>query len=270
LQRLPNANYSVDITTFSKFKGIITTGLFTMAINQGLKNLAQRTINLNHSVTVRVLGGTGNPVFTSLLTYLDSLTQGIPSNNKLVVSVAIMTSCFLSKPCDNGSPPLDVSANHSKIVNVDSNQLIVGGENMWSNDYLESYPANDVSISLSGPVTTTATIFVNNLWSYVRNNYSIFGYNHCYTYSNGNISTICAGDINPNNNNNSISNESGLMVQVMPLMNYGIGVISKDNNANQSMLAFVDAIYNAESSIKISQQGILSGLSAVNLYKILF
>ncbi|MEN9391635.1 MAG: hypothetical protein RL017_933, partial [Pseudomonadota bacterium] len=61
--------------------------------------------------------------------------------------------------------------------------------------------------------------------------------------------------INPNNN--SISNESGMMVQVMPLMNYGIGVISKDNNANQSMLAFVDAIYNAESSIKISQQAIL-------------
>ncbi|MCX8514799.1 MAG: phospholipase D-like domain-containing protein [Burkholderiales bacterium] len=252
---ISNANYSVDITTLSNSKGIITTGLFTMAINQGLKNLAQRTINFNHSVTVRVLGGSGNPVFTSLLTYLHSLIQGIPSNNKLVVSVASMTSCFFSKPCANGSPKLDVSANHSKIVDVDSNQLIEGGENMWSNDYLESYPANDVSISLTGPVATTATIFVNNLWNNVRNNYSILGYNHCYTYSNGNISTTCAGDINPNNN--SISNESGMMVQVMPLMNYGIGVISKDNNANQSMLAFVDAIYNAESSIKISQQAIL-------------
>jgi hypothetical protein len=55
--------------------------------------------------------------------------------------------------------------NHSKIVAVDGKRAVVGGHNMWNNQYLLTAPVNDLSMSLQGPATQVAHAFAGRLWT---------------------------------------------------------------------------------------------------------
>ena len=62
--------------------------------------------------------------------------------------------------------PLTNSWNHSKIVAVDSLFAMVGGENLWTNDYLIKNPVNDLNIRVDGPAAKAANFYASRLWDY--------------------------------------------------------------------------------------------------------
>ncbi len=80
------------------------------------------------------------------------------------ISVAAMQSCSSFEDCDS------FSWNHSKIVSVDGREALVGGHNLWSQDYLIGDPVSDLSMRISGPAAASASRFTDTLWAYVCSN----------------------------------------------------------------------------------------------------
>jgi phosphatidylserine/phosphatidylglycerophosphate/cardiolipin synthase-like enzyme len=65
-------------------------------------------------------------------------------------------------------PPVATSWNHSKILAVDGQSVMVGGMNYWAPDYLQvADPVNDVSMTTDGPAAADATQFTDVLWGWI-------------------------------------------------------------------------------------------------------
>jgi phosphatidylserine/phosphatidylglycerophosphate/cardiolipin synthase-like enzyme len=60
-----------------------------------------------------------------------------------------------------------LSWNHAKIVAVDGKTAVVGGHNMWSQDYLIDQPVHDISMQLQGSAAIDAHHYADELWRYV-------------------------------------------------------------------------------------------------------
>ncbi|MBC7661326.1 MAG: hypothetical protein H7249_16650 [Chitinophagaceae bacterium] len=58
-----------------------------------------------------------------------------------------------------------VSWNHAKIIAADGRYALVGGHNMWDNDYLRPNHIFDISMEYSGQAAVGARDFLNKLWS---------------------------------------------------------------------------------------------------------
>jgi hypothetical protein len=58
------------------------------------------------------------------------------------------------------------SWNHAKIIAVDGKEAIVGGMNMWTENYLQVDPVHDLSIHLHGSAAGDAERFADRLWSF--------------------------------------------------------------------------------------------------------
>lgn len=187
--------------------------------------------------------------------YLNNIISKLPANNKLIISIANIRSCTFKSNCGNQEKQhdisLDLSWNHGKIIAVDGNILITGGENLFGQDYTQAEPVNDANIKIFGPVVNGATTYANILWKYVQHHRAI-AVNHCYTYKKGCISTKCSKAISLNNEFNV---NSSLLVQAMFIskLNNGVGI---GDDADQSEIARVFALKNATRSIKISQQAL--------------
>jgi phosphatidylserine/phosphatidylglycerophosphate/cardiolipin synthase-like enzyme len=61
------------------------------------------------------------------------------------------------------------SWDHAKVIAVDRHAAIVGGHNLLTRDYLQSDPAFDLSMVVTGSAAYQADIFVDNLWRFVCN-----------------------------------------------------------------------------------------------------
>ncbi len=54
---------------------------------------------------------------------------------------------------------------HEKAIDVDGQDVLIGGMNYWSSDYLDtSHPVNDLSIEVAGPAARDVLSFDNILW----------------------------------------------------------------------------------------------------------
>ncbi|WP_425362703.1 phospholipase D-like domain-containing protein [Candidatus Tisiphia endosymbiont of Hybos culiciformis] len=251
------AESSIDIVTLGKTS--LSTGAFTSMLRNAITTLGYKTINSPHPIMVRLLYGTYHETPSMFIKdYLRNITANLPTKNKLVVSVTSVRSCMFRSNCGNEDVQhdivLDFAWNHGKVIVVDKNILITGGENLWGDDYLEARPANDSNLKIFGAVASGATIYANILWDYVRHNPGL-DVNRCYTYKDGAISKKCAHlfKVDTEFNNNSLRHLNDLNVQAMFVskLNNGVGI---GNDADQSELARVFALKNATSSIKISQQ----------------
>jgi phosphatidylserine/phosphatidylglycerophosphate/cardiolipin synthase-like enzyme len=80
---------------------------------------------------------------------------------RIRISVAAVQSCSAFDDCDS------FSWNHSKIVAVDGRDALVGGHNLYSEDYLAGDPVHDLSMRLSGPAAASASGYADALWQYV-------------------------------------------------------------------------------------------------------
>ena len=132
---------------------------FLAAIRAAIERLARS----QRPVALRFLIGQYPPGSVDTTAFLKALTAGLDAipEGQLTVSVAAMRSCVVLEDCDS------FSWNHSKIITVDGREVLAGGHNLWSTDYLVDKPVHDLSMRISGPAAASAAHFTDALWRYV-------------------------------------------------------------------------------------------------------
>ena len=259
---IESANYSVDISQLGN--NGITFGEFTYALKNALYKLALKSITMDHVIDVRLIEGSYIPDTVTnlskvnikldlLKSYFKDLVSVLPANNKLKISIANMNSCS-PLYCHKSHLVLDFSWNHGKIINIDNNDLVVGGEDFYGAWYMGDNPVADVMIEVQGPIVNSSTKYLNILWEYVENHKGWLE-NKCYTYENGKITSSCLTKLDLISlNKTNIKNQDLLPIKAMSVSKIDGSVL--DDNADQSELARVFLFKNATSTINISQQAL--------------
>jgi phosphatidylserine/phosphatidylglycerophosphate/cardiolipin synthase-like enzyme len=131
-------------------------GRFRDALRAALQTLA----GSGRPVTVRLIVGQYPPQNVDVPAFYKALTDGLDLG-RVTVAVAAYRSCVAFEDCDS------YSWNHAKVVTVDGVEALVGGHNLWSEDYLLDEPVADLSVRVRGPAAASAARFVDRLWDYV-------------------------------------------------------------------------------------------------------
>ncbi len=90
-----------------------------------------------------------------------SFTRDVAHSSAIKVAVGAYRSSDTSQ-----------SWNHAKMIAVDGKTAIVGGHNMWTQQYLYLDPVNDTSMEVHGSAAADAHRFANILWNYTCTNES--------------------------------------------------------------------------------------------------
>ena len=129
---------------------------FLEALRTGLETVSRR----GRPVAVRLIVGQYPPDNVDVPAFFKALTEGIDTT-RIEVSVAAFRSCVATEDCDS------YSWNHAKIIAVDGREAMVGGHNLWSQDYLLDAPVSDLSMRVQGPAAAGAARYIERLWQYV-------------------------------------------------------------------------------------------------------
>ena len=152
---IAGARRSVDIAALQP----VPDRRFLAALRAGLNKLAAS----GRPVSVRLMVGQYPPDGADAAALLASLTTELRamSNARLTIDVAAMRSCTAFEDCGSFSWP------HAKFIAIDGNEVLLGGHNLWSEDYLSVNPVHDLSMRLAGPAAASASRFADRLWQYV-------------------------------------------------------------------------------------------------------
>jgi len=150
-----SARKSVDIVELQP----APTGRFTASLRAAIAELALS----RRKVEVRVLIGQFPPKGVDATAFLNELVESARnvSGSRVTVSVSAMRSCTVLESCNS------FSWNHGKFIVVDGQEAIVGGHNLWTEDYLTDNPVHDLSMQVRGPAAASASRFADRLWRYV-------------------------------------------------------------------------------------------------------
>ena len=124
-------------------------GRFAAAIRNALTLLDSQA----SEAQIRLNFGSISGAFFDPYDVLDDLTRDLPSDTGLQVHVGGWRSAV-------------DSWNHAKIIAVDGELLIQGGQNLWDADYLGTNPVYDLTMRLRGTPTIDAHHFADRLWEY--------------------------------------------------------------------------------------------------------
>jgi phosphatidylserine/phosphatidylglycerophosphate/cardiolipin synthase-like enzyme len=142
----------VDIASLEPF----ASGEFAAAIRRGLSRAARR----GHPLTVRILYGRHRFVKQTDADFeaaIRDLAADLPA-----ASGIRLHACRMETSNDQKAP----SWNHAKIVAADGREAIVGGHNLWHDDYLQWAPVHDLSARVTGPAAGEAHAFLDRLWDW--------------------------------------------------------------------------------------------------------
>ena len=149
------ARKSIDIAelynfSLTKVNPAYPNGGFYKAIVDGLKRGHR---DHPHEVPViRLLLGVYPPGDPNMELFIQDLKRSV--GNWVKVQSGYMRSALYSW-------------NHAKVIDEDGREAIVGGENYWADDYLNSsHPVNDVSMWVKGPAAADVSHFMNILWTF--------------------------------------------------------------------------------------------------------
>lgn len=164
---ITGATVFVDLTTLT-----LPTGRFLAAIADALTYISNKPDT--QRPIVRLLYSnwlTGNDDIPSAGSFLAKLLQGVDPAQKLEVYAGAINTGL-----DKGVSAWASSWNHTKIVAADGRAALVGGHNLWSEQYLDKNPVFDVSLKLQGESACHAQDYADELWRYVlwRMNESLF------------------------------------------------------------------------------------------------
>ena len=154
-QSIIGAQAAVDITALQP----VPDDRFLAALRNAVTMLARS----QRAVTIRILVGQYPPDNAdpqALLAQLVRDAKAVPGA-RLAVYASAKRSCSGTPSCGS------VSWNHAKIVAVDGRTVLVGGHNMWSEDYLVAEPVHDVSMLVHGGAAIDAHHHADRLWDYV-------------------------------------------------------------------------------------------------------
>jgi phosphatidylserine/phosphatidylglycerophosphate/cardiolipin synthase-like enzyme len=215
-------------------------GRFEAAIRNAITYLG----NSGRPVTVRLLFG-DFPVYgvVNSKTVLQHLTRDLPASSPIKV--------FVGNYRSSDMPP---SWNHSKIVAADGREAIVGGHNLWSQQYLAIDPVHDLSMHLRGSAAGDAQRFANVQWKWTCDNRSWLTWSTWSVWANdwqrGSIGNTCAPAYTlPEGNAGAPGNATVIAIG-------RLAYIDSSNASNQSDLALASMMRAARRTIRISQQDI--------------
>lgn len=232
------ARYSVDIAALQP----VPNTRFLAALRAGLSDLAAS----GRPVTIRVIVGQYPPEGVDAAALLSSLTSGLTPDGRLSVSVAAMRACTADEPCRSFSWP------HAKFIAVDGSEALVGGHNLWSEDYLVDKPVHDLSMRLQGPAAASASRFADRLWEFVCSNLDKKPAVQLASFAGAasGMSGTCPATLHPPPS----ATASGGGMPVLAIGRLGAGIT--EDFANQSELARDLAFGAARHTIRMSQQDI--------------
>lgn len=232
-----SARQSVDIVELQP----APTGRFSAALQAAIAELAFS----RRQVEVRVLIGQFPPKGVDAAAFLGELTKmarDIPGS-RVTVSVSAMRTCTVLESCNS------FSWNHGKFIVVDDREAIVGGHNLWTEDYLTDNPVHDLSMQVRGPAAASASRFADRLWSYVCGNLEYKESISLATYvpGHGEFSQRCPAALATRRAATGTGN-----VEIMGIGRLGAGIT--EDFANQSELARDLMFGAARKTIRVAQQ----------------
>ncbi len=150
-----DAQQAVDITLLQPVPDIRFLAVLRNAVTMLARN--------HRAVTIRVLIGQVPPDGVDAKGFLGELVRDAKTvpGARLTVYAGGMRSCGGEMSCRS------FSWNHAKIVAVDGRTSVVGGHNMYSQDYLIDQAIHDISMELRGSAAIDAHRFADELWQYV-------------------------------------------------------------------------------------------------------
>lgn len=166
---------------------------------------------------------------------------------------------FIDNLVKNGLEDYDVTVgyirtglkswNHSKIIAVDGKEAIVGGQNLWSTDYLGQAPVHDLNMKVTGQAVLDAHDFCTYLFQ--KSKEIKKGLQHKY----GALFNLRKQNVNPRNLEGVTRTEANDTIKMLSLGDLGYGLT---NDSDASIHAGKFALKNmpsyAANSIKLSQQ----------------
>ena len=232
-----SARQSVDIVELQP----APNGRFTAALRAAIAELAFS----RRKIEVRVLIGQFPPKGVDAAAFLNELVEtarNIPGS-RVTVSVSAMRSCTVLESCNS------FSWNHAKFIVVDGREALVGGHNLWTEDYLTDNPVHDLSMQVRGPAAASASRFADRLWSYVCSNLNFKDSISLVSYSAGQseLGQQCPAALTPRR---AAAGSGG--VEIMGIGRLGAGIT--EDFANQSELARDLTFGAARKTIRVSQQ----------------
>ncbi|WP_295136673.1 hypothetical protein [uncultured Reyranella sp.] len=232
-----SARESVDIVELQP----APTGRFAAALRAAIAELAFS----RRPVEVRFLIGQFPPTGVDAAAFLEELVgtaRDIPGS-RVTVSVSAMRSCTVLESCNS------FSWNHGKFIVVDRREAIVGGHNLWTEDYLTDNPVHDLSMQVRGPAAASASRFADRLWRYVCANLDHKESISLVSYVPGQsgFGRSCPGAVATRRAPAGTGS-----VEIMGIGRLGAGIT--EDFANQSELARDLMFGAARKSIRVSQQ----------------
>lgn len=146
-----------------------------------LRNAMTVLARSQRKVTVRLLIGQYPPGGANAKDFLTDIIRDarkVPGAN-LTVYASAMRSCSGDVFCHS------FSWNHAKIVAVDGRTAVVGGHNLWTQDYLIDDPVHDLSMQVSGGAARDAHSYADALWGYVCSHDDPLSAVSTYVYRSG-------------------------------------------------------------------------------------
>jgi hypothetical protein len=241
-----SAHQSVDIAMLAP----PADGRFLAALRNAVTWLAHS----GRAVTIRAIAGDYPPEGVDMRKFLDALVRDardVPGS-QLRVYAGATRSCNAGPGC-NG-----LSWNHAKIVAVDGERAIVGGENLWSPDYLAEDPVFDISMKLEGPAAGDANRFADALWDEVCDHKPAAGVNEHFAFFGAAASDrdACVDDM-------PLAADAATAapgdVQILAMGRLAQGVTRRF--ADQSLIARDLLLGAATSSIRMVQQDVAFALA---------
>jgi phosphatidylserine/phosphatidylglycerophosphate/cardiolipin synthase-like enzyme len=239
-QPIVDAQQAVDITLLQP----VPDFRFLAALRNAMTMLARS----HRAVTVRVLVGQYPPGGVDAKGFLAELVRDAKTvpGARLTVYAAGMRSCGGDVLCPS------LSWNHAKIIAIDGKTAVVGGHNMYSQDYLIDQPIHDISMQLQGSAAIDAHRYADELWQYVCDHDDPISAVSMYAYRSGSaeLSSGCLPKIQlPVQPSGAASG-----VPVLATARLGAGITS--DFANQDDLAR-DLIFGAaRDDILVAQQDV--------------
>eukprot|EP00928_Gymnodinium_smaydae_P034072 TRINITY_DN24228_c0_g2_i1.p1 TRINITY_DN24228_c0_g2~~TRINITY_DN24228_c0_g2_i1.p1 ORF type:complete len:554 (-),score=41.48 TRINITY_DN24228_c0_g2_i1:153-1814(-) len=148
---IASATTWIDLTTLARHADI-AYGMFHEAIVEGIRQALIKSPN----VTIRILGGTAIRQSPDVpKAYADRLREDL-GNYSAVAHIFVAGI----------EPYIGYSWNHAKMVAVDGRVAIVGGHNLYGDDYGGDHPVVDESMRIEGPAVIQAHRLANILWGF--------------------------------------------------------------------------------------------------------
>ena len=130
---------------------------------EGLRNAISWLAHSRRNIDIRILVGTFPPNGSDPLPLMQELTRGLEQAPESNLRLRVATT----RSCNGGVACGELTWNHAKIVAIDGKTALVGGHNMWTNDYLLGSPVHDLSMVVEGPAAVDAHRYADALWRYV-------------------------------------------------------------------------------------------------------